>query len=392
MTGRILIFLLGVAGIAQSGEFSGVWVLNPSRSVVASQMEAPSLILRVEHEGNTVICTSTGAPGGMPVAVTYTTDGKESKSTVGAVTRSSVAKWEGSALLINTLVRDGSGQYVVMDRWRASRDGTLTVRRQVQRGGAEIESTLVYEKEGARTTTVVVPEEPRRLATRPAELSRPVESSRLVTPVVVTEAPRPAKPQKEEFAIEEGTKVPLRLRGSLTSKSAQVGDKVYLETAFPVLSEGRLVIPIGAEVIGVVSHVKRPGRKSGRGELAVRFETLVMPNGVTRDLRAPIGGMDGNTRSELDRDEGIVKSEGGKGRDAKTIGKTTAAGASVGSVAGAATGNWGKGVGIGAAGGAAAGVLGTMMQRGPEAVLPPGTILEMVLDRTIRFKAAELVY
>ncbi|MBI4904756.1 MAG: hypothetical protein HY820_14035 [Acidobacteria bacterium] len=383
MPARIVVLVLAAACLAQSGEFSGVWTLNATRSVISPQAAPPGQILKIEHEANTVLCTATGTPGAAPVATSYTTDGKESKSTVGGVTRSSVVKWEGSALLVNTIVREDSGQYVIMERWRASRDGaTLTIRRQIQRNGSESESTLIYEKDGAR---------PVITEAQPAA-SQPILIERQAAPRRLAARPPEAKPAKEEYAIDAGTKVPVRLRGSLTSKSAQLGDKVYLETVFPVVSEGRLIIPIGTEVVGVVSHVKRPGRRSGRGELAIRFETLTMSNGITRDLRAPIGGMDGNSKGELDRDEGIVKSESGKGRDAKTVGKTTAAGASVGSVAGAATGRWGTGVGIGAAGGAAAGALGTMMQRGPDAVLPSGTILEMVLDRTLQFKVAELVY
>jgi type IV secretion system protein VirB10 len=48
------------------------------------------------------------------------------------------------------------------------------------------------------------------------------------------------------------------------------------------------------------------------------------------------------------------------------------------------------GVGIGAAAGAAAGLAGVLLSRGPDAVLPRGSSLEMVLDRPLAFDENEL--
>jgi len=92
----------------------------------------------------------------------------------------------------------------------------------------------------------------------------------------------------------------------------------------------------------------------------------------------------------LDRSEGKIKGEGNKGGDARTVGQTTAAGAGIGTLAGAAAGHVGMGAGIGAAAGAAAGLAGVLGSRGPDVVLPAGTTVELVLDRELRFTAAEL--
>jgi type IV secretion system protein VirB10 len=124
--------------------------------------------------------------------------------------------------------------------------------------------------------------------------------------------------------------------------------------------------------------------------LYVRFDSLTLPNGVTRDFRARIGSLDGRASEELDREEGKVKSEGNKSGDARTVGEATAAGASVGALGGYAGGNPGMGAGIGAAAGAAAGLVGVFLTRGPDAVLAKGTTLDMVLDRTISFTDDEL--
>src|SRR5512140_2876631 len=148
-----------------------------------------------------------------------------------------------------------------------------------------------------------------------------------------------APPPPAEFTVETGTKVPLSLINSVSTKHSAEGDRVYLETVFPVLVNGRIVVPVGSYVAGTVTQLKRPGRAKGRGELYVRFDTLTLPNGVTRDFRARIGGMDGAASAELDKPEGTVRSEGNKIGDLRTIGETTAAGASIGGLAGSASGH-----------------------------------------------------
>jgi type IV secretion system protein VirB10 len=165
---------------------------------------------------------------------------------------------------------------------------------------------------------------------------------------------------------------------------------VYLETVFPILVDGKVVIPPGSYVAGTVTSVKRPGRVKGKGELYLRFDSMTLPNGVTRDFRARVGSLDGRATEELDKEEGKIKSEGNKGGDAQRVGEATAAGASVGAISGSVAGRPGMGVGIGAAAGAAAGLMGVLLTRGPDAVLAKGTTLEMVLDRPLTFDETEL--
>jgi type IV secretion system protein VirB10 len=204
-------------------------------------------------------------------------------------------------------------------------------------------------------------------------------------------ADEPAKPTKEgEFVIQPGTRIPLALINSVSTKHSAAGDRIYLESVFPILVANRIVIPPGSYVAGTVTQVKRPGRVKGRGELYLRFDSLTLPNGVTRDFRARIGGLDGRASEELDKAEGKVKSEGNKSGDARTIGETAAAGTSVGVLAGAAAGHVGMGAGIGAAAGAAAGLVGVLLTRGPDAVLARGSTVEMVLDRPVTFDDKDL--
>src|SRR5947209_8211677 len=194
-----------------------------------------------------------------------------------------------------------------------------------------------------------------------------------------------------EYIVEPGVRIPLSLINSVSTKHSAEGDRVYLETTFPILVNGKIVIPPGSYVAGTVTQVKRPGRVKGRGELYLRFDSLTLPNGVTRDFRARVGSLDGRASEELDRTEGKIRSEGNKGGDARTIGEAAGAGESVGAIAGGASGgHYGMGAGIGAAAGATAGLVGVLFSRGPDAVLAKGSSLEMILDRPLQFSESEL--
>lgn len=194
----------------------------------------------------------------------------------------------------------------------------------------------------------------------------------------------------QDYVVNPGTKIPLSMINSISTKHAEEGDRVYLETVFPVVDKGKVVIPAGSYVAGTVTRVKRPGKVKGRGEFYIRFDSLTLPNGVTRDFRARIDNLDGRASEDVDRKEGTIRSEGDKGGDARTVGETTAAGASVGGLAGWGAGHPGMGAGIGAAAGATAGLLGVLLTRGPDAVLARGTTVEMVLDRQLRFESKDL--
>jgi hypothetical protein len=201
-----------------------------------------------------------------------------------------------------------------------------------------------------------------------------------------------AAPEAAVFKVEAGVKVPLSLINSISTKHSSEGDRVYLETAFPIMAGGRIVIPVGSYVAGTVTQIKKPGRVKGRGELYVRFDTLTLPNGVTRDFHARMGGMDATAEGNLDREEGKVISEGNKGGDMRTIGEAAGAGATAGGIVGSVAGHPAMGVGIGAGAAAAAGLIGVLASRGPDAVLAKGSTVEMVLDRELKFSESDVTF
>ncbi len=231
---------------------------------------------------------------------------------------------------------------------------------------------------------VITPKPPRAVED-PLDGSRSKQGE-----VVPTQAAKTGDTLDKSYLVAIGTHIPLSLINSVSTKNSVPGDRVYLETVFPILVDGKIVIPPGSYVEGTITEVQRPGKVKGRGEFHLRFDSLTLPNGTTRDFRARVSGLDGRANEELDRKEGTIRSDGNKSGDVRTVGETTATGAGLGGLVGAASGSAGMGAGIGAAAGAAVGLMGVLFTRGPEAVLAKGTTLEMVLDRQVQFNESDL--
>src|SRR5438445_8211178 len=148
-------------------------------------------------------------------------------------------------------------------------------------------------------------------------------------------------PAPGSLCIAPGTRILLSMINSVSTKQATVGDRIYLETAFPVLANGHIVVPQGSWVTGTVTEVKRPGKVKGRGELQVRFDSLTLPNGVSRDFRADLGAIDARDNQSLKREDSKILGPGNKSGDAGTVIGAAAAGTVIGSGFGAAAGNAG---------------------------------------------------
>ncbi len=194
------------------------------------------------------------------------------------------------------------------------------------------------------------------------------------------------------YTVQAGTRIPLGLINSVSTKHSSAGDPIYLETVFPIVIDGHIVIPPGSWVTGTVTEVKRPGRVKGRGELYVRFDTITLPNGVTRDFRSRLGSVDARGDEHLEKKEGVIQGDSNKGGDAKLIGEGAATGAGLGAIVGSSQGHAGLGSGVGAAAGAAAGLAGVLLTRGPDAILAKGSTVDMLLDRPLTFTAAEVPF
>lgn len=196
-----------------------------------------------------------------------------------------------------------------------------------------------------------------------------------------------ATPAPAKIELPTGTHIPLVLHNGVSTRTARVGDPVYFETLFPIMQDGKIIIPAGSYVSGEVTETKRPGRVKGRGELMLRLETLILPNAyMVRFDGSPASASTGG--NETTNREGKIEGDSNKKGDASTVAKTTAAGAGIG---GLAT-RTGTGAGIGAGAGLAVGLAAILLTRGPEAELPRGTTLEATLDRPLDFDASKITF
>lgn len=180
-----------------------------------------------------------------------------------------------------------------------------------------------------------------------------------------------------QIRVAEGTKVLFTLNDTLSTKTNRTGDPFSGVVSRSVRVGETVAIPEGSVVRGTVSRVQRPGRVKGRAELGLRFDQVELPNGRVYDLSASLSGLD-ETEKESVTEEGQVKGEGSKKRDAATIG----GGAGIGAVIGAISGG-GKGAATGTAVGAGAGTAAVLLTRGKDVELKRGTELAIQLDRPL---------
>jgi hypothetical protein len=189
-------------------------------------------------------------------------------------------------------------------------------------------------------------------------------------------------PAPQIVTVPSGTKVLLVLKNSVSSRNAKPGDGVFLESTFPVVENGRVVIPAGTFVQGIVDSVKRSGRVKGRAELLLHFTTLVYPNGYTVTMPGSLESSDSSDSQKVKDKEGTVQADGTKGRDAGAIATTTGTGVLIGGLARGVKGGL-----IGGGIGAAVGVATAMLTRGNEVRIESGSSVEMILQRPLDLDA-----
>ena len=205
---------------------------------------------------------------------------------------------------------------------------------------------------------------------------------------VGTTQPAPQKPTApgRTIRIPAGTRVGVVLENGISTRSAKPGDSVYFHTSFPITQDNRVIVPVGSYLRGELIESKRPGKVKGRGEFRMRLDTLIFPNGYTVDLKAAPRSADSGGKETMDS-EGKVMGPGGKGQDVKTAAETTATGATIGAIADGA-----KGAGIGAGIGAVAGLGAILFTRGPEAELPRGSTLDIVLEHELSLDSSQIQF
>jgi hypothetical protein len=157
-----------------------------------------------------------------------------------------------------------------------------------------------------------------------------------------------------------GTEFDVRLGTTLTSKTAQVEDRFEATTIVDLRDDrGRVLVPAGSTMRGVVSSVTKATRTDRKGAVTVAFDRVTV-DGKSYPIRATV------TQA--------LESEGIMGEKEK-IGIGAGAGAIIGAILGGAKGAL-AGILIGGGGTIAA-------TEGKDVELPPGSVLRVRLDSAL---------
>jgi type IV secretion system protein VirB10 len=182
----------------------------------------------------------------------------------------------------------------------------------------------------------------------------------------------------------------LSIRSAINTKTAQAGDGVYLQSTFPVIANGRAVIPAGVYVQGVVDSVERHIRIKGPAKLTMHFTSMIFPNGTVVEIPGQVSGLPGSDGPKVKGDEGKIQQGSSVGDVAKAAGQGAAIGAGTGSIAGGVNGHAVEGLGVGAAAGGVAGAAISLFTHGNDINIPSGTPIEMVLQRPLILQESNL--
>ena len=162
--------------------------------------------------------------------------------------------------------------------------------------------------------------------------------------------------------VPAGQELDVRLQSTLSSETAKVEQRFDATTAADLTQNGRVLVPAGAVVHGVVSDVKPAGRIERSGSITLSFDRMTV-NG--RDY--PIRGM----ATQIFQSGGIREEAG-----------TAGAGAGIGGVVGGILGGV-KGAILGAVIGAGGAIAAP---DGKDVELPAGSIIRMRLDSDVNVR------
>lgn len=178
-------------------------------------------------------------------------------------------------------------------------------------------------------------------------------------------------------SVAQGTRIRVRMNESLSSKTANVGDRFTVTVREPVYStRGSVVIPVGSELVGRVDKVQKAVKGGKVGEIDVSFVQVKLPNGTERAINGSLTELVADdAKSDA---EGTARGDKMKHRKVIFIGGGGAGGA----VLGAAIGG-GKGALIGGLIGAGAGLLGERLTKGEDAEVESGTEFGVYLNRAV---------
>lgn len=226
-----------------------------------------------------------------------------------------------------------------------------------------------------RTSPLAVPAAPNRTASQaPIEEVDRTAGSEPADPAAdqpVADAETPAGgsppagitaasiPDYDELTVRADSVIGIRLDAAVSSETARVEDRVTARVTRDVSVDGRVAVPSGSMLEGIVTNVQRGGRFKERARLGVRFTSVVLAD----NQRVPI------------QTETIYRvGDAPTGEATAKIGGAAVVGAILGSVIGGK-----KGAAIGTTAGAAGGTAAVMAGDVNNAVIAAGAPLTVRL-------------
>ena len=163
--------------------------------------------------------------------------------------------------------------------------------------------------------------------------------------------------------VPSGTQIVVRTIDDIDSEKARLGQTFHASLDQPVVVNGQVLLPRGADVTTSLTDSQQSGKFKG--------QTI-----LTLDVKS----IHANGRDYYVQTTGTAQASGGRGeRTAKVVGGTAALGAIIGAIAGG-----GKGAAIGAGAGAATGAGVQAVTSGQHVRIPSETRLTFTLQRDLQ--------
>jgi type IV secretion system protein VirB10 len=294
----------------------------------------------------------------------------------------------GLLLLAGALIVTGSvlgfGQFVAENR--ADEEVSTAAEPQPTELGASADESQINQRElELAEQKRTLEERLEALEAREAELkqqerSKPAEAPKITRrprrglPEVVQVASRPEPEQRTvTVTVPASTGIEVEFLAGLSSEEALAGDPVETFVVNDVMQDGRVVIPAGSVVAGLVTDVQPAKKIGGRARLALDFDTLRLTSGNEVAIRSSV--------------EFVGKKQTGK--DAATIGGSAAGGAILGRVLSGDDKD--KGTVLGAVVGAAIGTAVAAKNKTDPVLIDSGEITELLLYEPVVLTFTETV-
>ena len=203
----------------------------------------------------------------------------------------------------------------------------------------------------------------------PTEAAKPAPENKTSQPATKPPAPKPAAPTTLTAAA--GTRVPLAVSESITTRQAKAGDAFTATVGQDVKdAAGHVVIPAGSAVQGTIVAAEPAPNPNSSGQLTLDVKSVSV-RGTSYAVDATVESMDT-----------VMKGRGVTKADAAKVGGGAVAGALVGKLLGKNA----KGAVIGGAVGAAAGAAAARASRDIDIILPKGAAITIKLNKPLTVK------